>query len=169
MVHIYALRTVPEWRASVTAARFAGATLRLGSVAAGILAAATALPDGAHGATAVWLVMLLLAGLGLEYVARRPRDVGGPSAGALLVRGDEVAASQPTVVPMVVGVGIGMAGMIGLGAGPAWLPVLLLAAAMATLALVDVRLRERFYALAPRRGGDAMRPAGAPPAVSDAR
>jgi DMSO reductase anchor subunit len=158
MVRLYAVRTIPEWDARTTAVRFAGSTLRLGAVVAGILAAMAPGTGQAGLGPGSWLALLTVLGLGLEVAAgRRPRAAGGGRAGALLVRGIE-PAGDGQMGRLMAGCVAAATGIILLVAGLPVLAVLVLLAALVALSAAEVALRDRFYALAPRRGRDVARP-----------
>jgi anaerobic dimethyl sulfoxide reductase subunit C (anchor subunit) len=163
MARLYAVRTIPEWNPATTGLRFAGSTLRLGTVVAGLLAAATVLPEGALGSPARWLAALLAAGIFVELVARRQRDpAAGPSPGGLLVRKGADRPMPASLAQLAAAALLGAAGVVLLATGPAIAAVAVLAGALIVLAAAEVALRERFYALAPRRGRSALRTAASP-------
>jgi DMSO reductase anchor subunit len=159
MVRLYAVRTIPEWDARTTAARFGGSALRLGAVVAGFL---VALAPGAHETNLLaggWLALLLTLGLGLEVVVQRlPRTVDTGRAGALLVRGVEPPADRATAGWVVAGAVGSAIGIAILGAGLPVAAAAVLTAGLAVLARGEVVLRDRFYRLAPRRGRDTAHP-----------
>ena len=168
MVQLYSVRTVPEWRRPLTAAGFAGTTLRLGSVTAAMLAAIEILPHGSIDvAAALWLILMLGSGIGLWLAAAG----GGPGrgradrrAGALLVRGQVPATGgrgSRSFRSTAWGAVVAAVGSAILVTGPALLATAILAPALAMLAIGELDARERFYRAAPRQGRDVMRPPAA--------
>lgn len=169
MVRLYSVRTVPEWRPLQTAGGFAGTTLRLGSVAAAILAALETLPDGSVGGAAAWPLLMLGIGAGLWLVVATGRPGAGTTdmrAGALLVRRElDVAGGLEDRAFRLIAIGAvtAAAGMLILSLGPALLAAILLLFGLASLAVGELDVRERFYEAAPSRGRDVMRPSAASP------
>ena len=169
MVRLYSVRTIPEWDMPTTAARFVGSTLRLGAVVAAILVAFLAAADDLAGAALAWLAVLLALGLVLEVAVHvRAGATSGSRAGALLVRGeprpDHADARWLLIGALVAGVGL-----VALALSVPLLASLLLILGVLVLAAGEVRLRSRFYELAPRFGREAMRPASAPLQLSGRR
>ena len=174
MVRLYTVRTIPEWKVLPTSARFAGSTLRLGAVVAGILVAAAA--EGPGGMAIAWLAALWVLGLGLRAVvsdrvrpSARARPANGLRPGALLVRPDEAATDDAPSRWFNVGALVAGAGLVGLTLDIPPLAIVLLVAGAVVLGVGEVRLRERFYELAPRQGRDVMRPPAAPASIPGPR
>ena len=171
MVRVYTVRTIPEWQTFPTSARFAGSTLRLGAIVAGILVAlAAAAAEHAGGMAIAWLAALWVLGLGLRaVVGGRARPAAGVRPGALLVRADEAAIEHPLGRWFMAGALVSGAGLVALALNVPPLAVVLLVVGTVMLGFGEVRLRERFYESAPRQGRDTMRPPAARASVSGQR
>ena len=161
MIRLYSVRTVTEWRPAATAVRFSGSSLRLGGVSAGLLVAIAALPGGEIGASVLWLGLMLAVGLGLELLLSRLSEADAKrDAGALLVRAapSPAANDDPAIMRLALGVALAGLGLALLLPGASWLALLLLLAGILVSIPAEVRLRERFYDLAPRQGRAVARP-----------
>ncbi len=169
MVRLYSVRTIPEWDTPTTGARFAGATLRLGAIVAAILVALATSADDQVGAAMAWLAVLLALGLGLEAMVHvRTRPTPGSRPGALLVRG-EPEPDRVATRWLLIGTIAAATGLFALAIGAPFVAGPFLVVGMFVLAVGEVRLRSRFYELAPQPGRDALRPAAAPLRASGRR
>lgn len=164
MARLYALRTVPGWQPRRTAVAFAGTTLRLGALLAGIVASVETPNATSLDRAALWLLLMLVGGAALwAGIGNRHLQPQGPSvhAGALLVHGETpgvLLASQHAARWIAVGTAVGLVGMIALLAAPALLATVILIAGLTLLVPGELDARERFYAAAPRYGRDVRGP-----------
>jgi len=159
MVRLYSVRTIPEWRALTTAARFGGTTLRLGGIAAGVLVTIATWSGTIVGDAVLWITGMLAVGLGLEVIlGRQPTPKTALDAGALLARGVPMPHDgSASLVRLAGGVGVAAIGVVTLLVGPPQFALLLLLVGGLVTTRVELGWRERFYALAPLQGRTAAR------------
>ena len=161
MIRLYSVRTIPEWSPPTTAARFAGTSLRLGGIVAGVLVAIATWPEAPGAAPALWIAFMLAMGLGLGVVLHRQRGSKpvrhGANPGALLARGVPLPDDNAFLARLALGAGLAVLGVVALIAMLPQVALLLLAVGGVITTSAELGLRERFYALAPLQGRVAAR------------